>query len=771
MKNLAVFFMLCLLALACDAENAARLNVDEAFALTAEIVETERVVRLHWRIADGCFLLRNKFRFQSDTRGISPGTPEFPQSEAQKDDFFGTFEAYRRELLLYVPLKRKPDTTAITLDKLELTVMSQGCTDSIKNCYPLHAQRVSLALPSSLFSRAASPSLPDVALAAEPKSGAEINYESSDFLDPEAAFIFSIMPKNSNLLIARWAIADGYYIYHDKLKFSLLNAIGDAKKVLGKVRLPPSEPKQDPLFGKVEVYYHKLEAELPVYYANDLKHLSFKIGYQGCADAGLCYPPITKRVDIPLPLRPKMNLFKDWFQTSAATQNISPAASIAALGKAPVFAENEFLPAEDAFMLSAAAESRSLLTAHWQIAEGYYLYRHKLKFTLKGGGTIGEVLLPSGKPENDPEFGPVELYSHQLAVELPVSQTEGLDSTLLEISYQGCAEAGLCYPPQTETFSIQFDEGAFIETGVFEQAPAADKRITGKRIAGKRIAGNGGWIVPIFFGLGLLLALTPHGVSAIPALSNILAGEGKTAAYVAAVAFIYAAAGAIAGIAGANLQAAFQTSPWIPGGLAAFLIFLSLSRFGVYEFPASGAQLLKLSAFPGRQQSRTLAGAALMGFFSVPSISAGIAAPLAGMLIYIVWIGDALLGGLGLFALGIGMGAPLIAAATPAKKWLPAAGSWTKTVNQGLGMLLLVFAIGMLAGIVPAPLSLLLWGLLLIVSAIYMGALDAVQAKAPSWRRLRKGMGLIMLAAGAILLFGAAAGNTNVLPPLWRTGM
>ena len=261
----------------------------------------------------------------------------------------------------------------------------------------------------------------------------------------------------------------------------------------------------------------------------------------------------------------------------------------------------------------------------------------------------------------------------------------------------------------------------------------------------------------------------------IPILSGIIIGQGDkistrsaftlSVIYVLAMAVTYTVAGVAAGVFGENIQAAFQ-NPWILGSFAAVFVLLSLSMFGFYELQMPSAIQSKLTEYSNKQQGGTYVGVAIMGFLSALIVGPCVAAPLAGALIYIGQTGDAVLGGLALFALSMGMGAPLIAIGTSAGKLLPRAGGWMDVIKAIFGVMLLGVAIWMLERIIPATVGILLWAILFIVSSIYMGALEGLKAESTGWNRLWKGLGLILFAYGMLLLVGASAGSKDMFQPL-----
>ncbi|MEW8220814.1 MAG: protein-disulfide reductase DsbD, partial [Candidatus Thiodiazotropha taylori] len=348
--------------------------------------------------------------------------------------------------------------------------------------------------------------------------------------------------------------------------------------------------------------------------------------------------------------------------------------------------------------------------------------------------------------------------------------------------YQGCAEIGVCYPPITKQFTLslpgisaaQAEESSAVMAAPAEASPELIQSET-DQITNTMKGGSTLVIVGVFFLLGLGLAFTPCIFPMIPILSGIIAGHGDkittqkafvlSLVYVLAMAITYTIAGVLAGLFGENLQAYFQ-NPWILSSFALVFVLLALSMFGFYDLQLPSSLQSRLTDVSNKQQGGSLAGVAIMGFLSALIVGPCVAPPLAGALIYIGQTGDALLGGLALFALSMGMGAPLIAIGTSAGKLLPRAGSWMDAVKAVFGVALLGVAIVMLERIIPAEVAMLLWGILLIISAVYMGALRNLQIEASGWQKLWKGLGVVFLVYGTLMLVGAAAGGKDTLQPL-----
>lgn len=448
---------------------------------------------------------------------------------------------------------------------------------------------------------------------------------------------------------------------------------------------------------------------------------------------------------------------------------------------APV-ASNEFLDPEQAFVVSARMSSPQQIVLKWQIAEGYYLYQQRLKFNLAtGAAKLGAVIFPPSKTKDDPSFGKVEIYEHSLEIKLPVENLGAASELVLNISYQGCASAGLCYPPIEKTLPLIVPQGAVNSVSPAPVAsvvtkPAPVENISEQDRITRLLENSSVWYsLLMFFGFGLLLSFTPCVFPMIPILSSIIVGEGKqvttrrafimSLTYVLAMAVTYSIAGVFAGLLGENLQAAFQ-NPWIISAFALVFVALSLSMFGFYELQMPSFIQTKLTHVSNKQQGGSLFGVAIMGLLSALIVGPCVAAPLAGALIYIGQTGNAVFGGFALFALSMGMGIPLILIGTSSGHVLPRAGEWMDGVKAIFGVLLLVVAIWMLERVLPPVLSLLLWASLLIVSAIYMGAVDNLGAGVTGWRKLWKGFGIILLVYGILQLIGVASGNYDRFQPL-----
>ncbi len=437
----------------------------------------------------------------------------------------------------------------------------------------------------------------------------------------------------------------------------------------------------------------------------------------------------------------------------------------------------EPLDPEVAYKFSARALDEKTIEARWDIAPDYYLYRHKLAFRADGA-KLGDPEIPKGKEKEDDFFGKVETYRGTLTIRIPV--VEGSGTITLRADSQGCWDEGICYPPMTQEAKVTLAAmsgaaPAVPAAGAVPPAPTFDAAADESgRIAG--LLKNAGFWVAIasFFGFGLLLALTPCVFPMIPILSGIIVHHGHAVthvrafvlslAYVLGMAVTYAAVGVAAGFSGTLLSNALQNA-WVLSAFALVFVALALSMFGFYELQLPAALQSKLSDQANRQGG-SLPAIAVMGALSALIVGPCVAAPLAGALLYIAQTKDAVLGGAALFALALGMGAPLIAVGVFSRSLLPKPGGWMEGVRKFFGVVLLATALWLVSPVLPAWAVMLGWALLLIVPAIYLHALDPLPPHAGGWHRFWKGIGIGMLLYGAALLLGLLGGSRDPLQPL-----
>ncbi len=578
---------------------------------------------------------------------------------------------------------------------------------------------------------------------------------ADQLLPPEQAFKLSAKAVSGDRIELAWEIHEGYYLYRNKLGF-------DSKTegiVPGQADLPPGKIKHDEFFGDVDIYRGQLRVALPLSGVDRQPSMQLLVKYQGCADIGVCYPPQKTVLDIELP-KPA--------DSGGGFDKLLKGIS----GLKPKLFEDELLPAEQAFRFFANVKDAQTLHVEWIIADGYYLYRDKINFELDdtAGTRLGPYQIPHGERYHDEEFGQVEIFHRELAFDVPLQRRDKASHALrLTAGYQGCAERGVCYPPMRSTVELSLPAAPNLET--VQERPQSEQDRLVDSLARDTLA----LTLLSFFGFGLLLSFTPCVFPMIPILSGIIVGHGKemttrkafllSFSYVLASALTYTVFGVLAALFGSNLQAVFQ-QPWVIALFSGIFVLLSLSMFGFYNLEMPKSLQSRLHHSSDKHRDGSYFGAFVMGSLSSLIVGPCVAAPLAAALVYIGQTGDVWLGGSALFVLGMGMGTPLLLIGASAGKLLPKAGAWLNSTKAVFGVIMLAVAVWMLDRILPASISMLLWAALLIVPAIYLNAIDPLPQEASNWRRLWKGLGLIMLVYGVLLLIGVSAGNRNPLQPL-----
>lgn len=444
-------------------------------------------------------------------------------------------------------------------------------------------------------------------------------------------------------------------------------------------------------------------------------------------------------------------------------------------------AEAEFLDPADVFKVEKVSRQGDWLVAQGHITDGYYVYRHSLKLVSAQGDAVNVELAP-GTPKQDEFFGDTVIYTADaLALRVPVSEAGSLT-----LHWQGCAEAGICYPPQTMDLDMSLKTAgaslpasgpAVSSTGDVAQrevVPEGVANIGEDQAAAQQLAALGPiWGTLLFFGFGLLLAFTPCTLPMIPIVSSMVVGSQAkprrafflTLSYVLAMAGTYAVVGVVAGLAGANLQATLQ-SPWLLSAFAVLFLILASSLFGLFELRLPSALVNRVESAGRSRSGGSLPGAAALGLLSALLVGPCMTAPLAGALLYIGQTGSAVYGGLALFALGLGMGLPLLVIAMFGARVLPKPGTWMDRVRVAFGYVMVGMAIMMLDRFLPGTVSLVLWGLWVLSVAI--GLLAWAQAVA---NRVRLQWTLRTVSAfvglwSVLMLVGAASGGASTLQPL-----
>ena len=427
-----------------------------------------------------------------------------------------------------------------------------------------------------------------------------------------------------------------------------------------------------------------------------------------------------------------------------------------------LLASSKLLTPEEAFKISALQDEKGV-SLKIELGEGIYLYDDKIKLELVKPTVISlDAYVQRPVPEKYEEYI-VQRNSFEMLIPQNLLQQEvKKGSFTLKFSYQGCSELGICYQPMSSDFT-------------FTLAGVSSQNLTEQdQIAYTLANSNLFLILATFFGFGLLLALTPCVFPMIPILSSIIVSQPNVTmnakrgfvlslVYVLAMSLAYAIAGVLAGLFGANLQASMQ-NPWVIVAFSAIFVLLALSMFGFYEIKMPSFIQTKISKQTGEAQG--VLGIAIMGFLSALIVGPCVAAPLAGALIYIGQSGDALLGGSALFVMSLGMGVPLLIIGTTAGRYMPRPGGWMQSVTLFFGVMLLAVAVWMLSRILPSFMSMALWMLLVVSSAIYAGALEPLKEGVSGWMKLFKSGAFILLMYGVVLGIGLLSGATDPLNPL-----
>ena len=448
----------------------------------------------------------------------------------------------------------------------------------------------------------------------------------------------------------------------------------------------------------------------------------------------------------------------------------------------------DFLPPEQAFQVSARLLTADRAEVLVQIAPGYYVYRDPFRFSATGA-TLGPAQIPAGKVKFDENFQKnVETYRGELRISLPLTQAAG--PFTLQVVVQGCADAGLCYPPMTSDLHL---DPAVLASGAGGANPvaatvastnkptdlaagAADASMVDRVLRSGRL-----WqVVGVFFGLGLLLSLTPCVLPMLPILSSLIVGLDRqpsrwrglalASAYALGMAMVYTTLGVAAGLAGEGFSAALQT-PWAVGGFALLLVVFALSMFDVYELRLPARFTGHMTTHCNRLPAGRVAGVFLMGGVSALIVSPCVTAPLAGALLFISQSGDVVQGGAALFSMAGGMSVPLLLLGASAGRWVPKAGAWMHGVKRFFGVVMLVVALWVAQPVLPIAAVLALWGLLLLLTGFLLRPFSKPASHRHALRSaLQRTAGAAALLFGAMQIIGAGSGGQDPLRPLAQLG-
>ena len=555
-----------------------------------------------------------------------------------------------------------------------------------------------------------------------------------------------------------WVIEDCCYLYRDKLVFES----SDASIVFATPEMPAGEEHEDEFFGKQEVYRDRFFVTIPYTVTGDRpESFELVVKSQGCNDdIGICYPPQTWNETVKLrkvaTSQPKLKL-DDFAGSSAA-------------------ASSEFPPVDEVFFPDVFPIDGNKVELGIRIVPGFYIYKDKLSVrSLSDNARAGQLELPKGKMKVDESFGEMEVYLESFVAPLTIARATPEAMQLeLEVGYQGCAEGGLCYMPQTRVFKVSLPEATTVSD--ISAMPGGDAPVSEQARLASIITGSSIWVAAgLFFLAGLGLAFTPCVLPMVPILSGIIAGEGEDVtpmrgfslalSYVMGMAIVYTGAGIAAAAVGIQLQATFN-QPWILILFSGLFVLLALGMFGAYDLQMPSSIQTRLSGISGNQKSGTMVGAFVMGALSALIVTACVAPALIAALTVMAQTGDMLRSGTALFAMSLGMGAPLLAVGAAQGKFLPKAGAWMVAVKNAFGFMMLGLAVWMLSRILPGNVTMLLWAVLIFMSGVYMGGLTSLTAESTGTQKFGKGFGFLAIIYGILLLLGSLTGGSNPLQPL-----
>ncbi len=445
--------------------------------------------------------------------------------------------------------------------------------------------------------------------------------------------------------------------------------------------------------------------------------------------------------------------------------------------------KDKYMSAEDAFKVSAV-QNGEVIETKIILADKIHVTADTLKYTIL---KPKEIELTVNKPSAHDDDG-IMVYDKEIIVNIPlkdITSKIGNEKFTLSIAFSGCAETGICYNPIDEKYDFKGDptapavdlskDDAMEDIGFFEKVKGAINSSNPNAISDLLIKESPIFIVLLFLILGLLLALTPCIFPMIPILSSIIvshSGSGTPSAskgffisliYVLSMAVTYTVVGLIAGLLGADIQSAMQ-NPWVLTTFALMFFALALSLFGYYEIQLPSKWQSKINSASDSAQGQGILGIAVMGFLSAFIIGPCVAPPLAGAVLFISQTGDALLGGVALFAMSMGMGLPLLIIGLGAGKFMPRPGGWMTAVSETFGVMMLALAIFMLGKVVSPSMTILLWSLLFMGTAFYMGVFDNSSMRS-GIKKLFQVLAFVFLIYGASLFIGFLTGAKSVLHP------
>jgi thiol:disulfide interchange protein DsbD len=569
-----------------------------------------------------------------------------------------------------------------------------------------------------------------------------------------------------------WSIASGYFVVKESIEISSAkpNQLGDAI-------FPQATPTVDAFLGNINIYRGEQSVVLPIFSENT-SDLAFSVVFDGCADLGICYPPITKNITLSAPVNERAQIVSaPPALGSSATAESSPQVNLLQAGGP--------LPADEAFNLDVIAIDAQTLNVRWLVHKDYYLYKDKISISVEGA-SIANIVYPDATLKNDEFFGQVSIYDRPIEVLLSLADISSGKVTL-SVEYQGCWKGGVCYPPQQANYTISLPDSetnnvSDAPTGDIEATtgalPAAFEQMNSEELTAQELFQKGG--LALFIGAflaGLALSYTPCIYPMVPILSGIIIGQKDSPStlkavlmslvFVLSMSIAYGLIGytAVRFGAGVNIQAILQ-APWILVLFGLIFIFLAFSMFGYYDIQLPKKLQSRITQISNKQNGGSFIGVAIMGFLSALIIGPCVTPFLATALIYVIDTGSVIKGAIGLFAMGLGMGVPLIIICGWGINALPKSGPWMETVKHVFGVLMLAVALYLLNRIISPFVSLALWAGLLTIAPIALGAITPLDKQSSSWRRIFKALNLIVLGYGILLWLLVARGGGDMYQPL-----
>jgi thiol:disulfide interchange protein DsbD len=575
-------------------------------------------------------------------------------------------------------------------------------------------------------------------------------FGQDEFLPPEQAFTYTASADSTQVTV-EWKATPGYYLYKKRMGL----AAATAGVTVGESVYPKAEIHKDEFFGEQEVFRGNFKVTAPLSGAKPGDTVALKLKWQGCADAGLCYPPTVWDASV----------------TVAGAKSATTADKVFDRVNDAESGDEEFLDPEVAFVLTTEALSVNTVELNWRIADGYYLYKERISLVpADAARPVGAIVLPKGESHYDEYFGEQEIFRR--SVDGTFSVPPGAKTVDVNVTYQGCADAGLCYPPITKTLTVSL-EGAPATIATSAATYKGDSGYISEQDSFAAKIAGGSILIAMAIGYlgGLLMAFTPCVLPMVPILSGIIAGGGSNMSpgrgfllslcYVAGIAVIYVTMGVLAAYIGSglNLQAIFN-QPMVLIPFALLFVVLASSMFGAFTIEMPSFIQSRLSDASNQQRAGTFIGVGVMGALSALIVSACVAPVLIGALTFIAKTGDMTRGALAMLSISLGMGTPLLLVGASAGALLPRAGAWMETIKNLFGVMFLAVAVWLVTRMVRPEVGVMLWAIPLLALA---WVLWRANARTPVARNALRAVAVaaVLLAIGEIQ--NGARGGTNPL--------